>query len=416
MRTKSVLLGALLATLAPTAEVSLAQPEPLTTVTLQSGSINGRPISSTNNEVRVFPGDLLMGAFTVEVHNGMHPGVPAPVAATLTWGEPSTNWWPIADVKGLVDTFQTVDLPSGLKAPTGEGTYYIVVAMAGYCGPEELVSLSQPCEGSTAWGDLDLATLPSEVFELAAGQGWGSTFTTPPEIGMTCVKVVVSPLNTVSLGSGSINRQTISPGRRTVWVAPGGDLSGAFTVQVHNGMHLGAFAPVVATPTWGESSTGWWAVARVDGLADTVQTVELPAGLQAPAAEGIYYIAVAMAGYCEDEELLSLARPCHDPEWGDPDLATLPAQIFETAVSQGWAATPATPPEIGMASIKVVVGWPVIEAHKASGDQLVVEWNGKGTLQWAPTPEGPWTDLSGSESVTIQIDLTANRFFRVIRR
>ncbi len=224
------------------------------------------------------------------------------------------------------------------------------------------------------------------------------------------------PLNTVILQSGTINGQTINRSSATVRVFTGDPLLGSFTGQVHNGMDPRTLAPVAATLTWGEPSTVWWPIADVKGMVDTVQTVYLPSGLKAPTTEGTYYLAVAMAGYCSADELLSLAQPCHGSDWGDPDLATLPAEIFETAASQGWAATPATPPEIGMASIKIVVGRPVLEPPQASGGQITIKWDRAGTLQWGPTPNGPWTDLSGRESISVLIDLKVNRFFRVIRR
>jgi len=48
-----------------------------------------------------------------------------------------------------------------------------------------------------------------------------------------------------------------------------------------------------------------------------------------------------------------------------------------------------------------------------SGNDLILSWQGTGTLQTANTPSGPWTDLPGATSPATQSMLTSGPFFRV---
>lgn len=224
--------------------------------------------------------------------------------------------------------------------------------------------------------------------------------------------------NTVTLGSGSINGQSVSGSNRRVTVEAGATLTGSFTVRVRNTMSSGAVAPVVGTPTWGTPSSSWWTVGTVTGKADTTLTVNLPSGLKAPTTAGSYYLAVAMAGYCNGEELASLARPCGGASWGNPDLATQASGVFETGAAQGWANTTGDPPEIGLTSVIVEV---------VGGIKLDVDIIGGGLVWMDPAgPEYPvgtrvrleaiadpgyafagWGgDLNGSSSV---VELTLTR-------
>jgi alpha-tubulin suppressor-like RCC1 family protein len=52
----------------------------------------------------------------------------------------------------------------------------------------------------------------------------------------------------------------------------------------------------------------------------------------------------------------------------------------------------------------------------AVSSQFVVRWNGFGTLQWAPTPLGPYTDVGCQGTSYTNLDMSAPaRFFRLRR-
>jgi Concanavalin A-like lectin/glucanases superfamily len=57
---------------------------------------------------------------------------------------------------------------------------------------------------------------------------------------------------------------------------------------------------------------------------------------------------------------------------------------------------------------------PVFRSVRLEGQTVVLEWTGRGTLQWAQRVSGPWTYLSGATNSpqTVAVD-SAQRFFRI---
>jgi alpha-tubulin suppressor-like RCC1 family protein len=57
----------------------------------------------------------------------------------------------------------------------------------------------------------------------------------------------------------------------------------------------------------------------------------------------------------------------------------------------------------------------LLQAHLTS-DGLVIQWNGAGSLQWAPKPSGPFADVLGQGNSWTNMDMSAPaRFFRLRR-
>jgi hypothetical protein len=132
------------------------------------------------------------------VHNGMPGSAIAPVAATPTWGDPSTVYWGVAPSVPSGDSVVTVCAPANLVAPLTPGTYYIVVAMAGTYNYEQIMSGTHPAYPAD-WqhGNL-VAHLPACDFEMAALLGFiPFDWYTPPSgtsrgfMAMTTIRVVV---------------------------------------------------------------------------------------------------------------------------------------------------------------------------------------------------------------------------------
>jgi hypothetical protein len=57
----------------------------------------------------------------------------------------------------------------------------------------------------------------------------------------------------------------------------------------------------------------------------------------------------------------------------------------------------------------------LLQAHLA-GNGLIIQWNGTGTLQWALTPTGPFTDIPCQGNSWTNLDMsTPTKFFRLRR-
>jgi hypothetical protein len=73
----------------------------------------------------------------------------------------------------------------------------------------------------------------------------------------------------------------------------------------------------------------------------------------------------------------------------------------------------------GQQLVNASVSWllatpqPVINVGTISGNSLTLTWNLGGTLQAAPTPNGPWLNVSTTNTFTTTITNNTARFFRV---
>jgi alpha-tubulin suppressor-like RCC1 family protein len=63
-----------------------------------------------------------------------------------------------------------------------------------------------------------------------------------------------------------------------------------------------------------------------------------------------------------------------------------------------------------------LVPGPGLLQYAWSGSQFVVRWSGSGTLQWAPTPQGPYTDVGVQANSYTNLNMSAPaKFFRLRR-
>lgn len=91
-----------------------------------------------------------------------------------------------------------------------------------------------------------------------------------------------------------------------------------------------------------------------------------------------------------------------DDSYGQINVPGALANVFAVASGNyhGLALTPA----LGL-----------LEA-RLNASQLVVQWSGLGTLQWAPTPLGPYTDVGSQGNCYTNLDMSAPaKFFRLRR-
>lgn len=347
-----ILTAVLAALAAPTSSV-FAQ----NTVSLLSGTLAGQAISSANFQVTVSPGAAIQGNLSVQVFNQMPGSAIAPVAATPTWGNPSTSYWQVASWVGTGYSTQSVTV--NLTAPTTMGVYYIAVAMSGTYNSAQMMSGTHPAWDADWENGNKVALLPRCDFEMAAAQSWIPFNWYSPEIGLipselalTVIRVIVldgGDHNKVSLLGGTLAGQSFTPGDQQINVAPGAAIQGSLSVQTHNIMPSSAIAPLAATPTWGNPSSSHWTINASVSTGDSLHTV--PVSLTAPTTPGSYHLVVAMAGTYNSAQMMSGTHPAWEADWvnGNP-VALLPDCDFEIANLLGWTPFNWYMPGSGMAT------------------------------------------------------------------
>ncbi|MCX7805137.1 MAG: hypothetical protein N3A38_08105, partial [Planctomycetota bacterium] len=142
-------------------------------------------------------------------------------------------------------------------------------------------------------------------------------------------------INRIMLVSGTLNGIRIDPSSPVIRVSAGTRITGSILVRVLNRMPPAAIAPVAATPTWGNPQTNYWRVSPHVSIGETMQTVKVD--LAAPENTGTYYIAVAMAGTYNIEQILSGTHPAWEADWKRGNKVALqPHEVFERAIRRGW--------------------------------------------------------------------------------
>jgi len=350
--------------------------EPHNTVTLLNGTVAGQTVAPGQYAITVAPGATIQGSFSVRIHNAMPSSAIAPLAATPTWGTPSTSYWEVDPWLPSGDSTRTVQV--NLTAPSTPGTYYVAVAMGGTYNSAQLMSGTHPGYPADWVNGNKVALLPASNFETAAANGWipfnwyTPTGPAAAELAVTAIKVTVEQLNrnTVTLLNGTVAGQTVGAGQRAITVAPGATIQGSFSVRIHNAMPGSAIAPLAATPTWGAPSTSYWEIDPWLPSGDSTRTVQV--NLTAPTTPGIYYVAVAMGGTYNSAQIMSGTHAAYPADWVNGNkVALLPASNFETAAANGWIPfnwyTPAGPAaaELAITALRVVVAGPGVTLQKA---------------------------------------------------
>ena len=94
----------------------------------------------------------------------------------------------------------------------------------------------------------------------------------------------------ITVTSGTLNSQALSPGNPRIVVAPGDPITGTVNIHVENNGGTGDIFPVCATPSWGDHASSGWTIDtwlhNPPGTADYPEAITLTA----PVAPGTYYI------------------------------------------------------------------------------------------------------------------------------
>ena len=429
------------------------------TLSLGTGTLAGQNIRPDSIEITVAPSTPIYGNVSVLYHNEMSPGAVAPIAATPTWGQPSTSYWSVADWAPTGDSTHNVAV--NLVAPATAGTYYVIIAAAGTYDCAQIMSGTHP--GWPAdWSNGNIvARLPKPNFDNAALNGWipfnwySPNGPVPGEMAMTVVKVIVTggaAHNTLSLGTGTLAGQNITRANNQITVSSGSLIQGSFSVAFHNEMSPSAVAPIAAVPNWLDCSSNYWCVESWAPAGDSTHTVQV--NQIAPGSPGTYYLIVASAGTYDCAQIISGTHPGWPARWDTGNsVCSLSSSTLELAAANGWIAfnwySPNGPVsgEMAMTVVKVVVNVPrhnilsitggtlagqVLNPSSspkqivvAPGQQLTGTFNLNYTNQMDPGAVAPiaatptwgdpassyWTVASsaptGGSSYTVQVNLTA---------
>jgi len=114
------------------------------------GSINNQVVDAERDTVSVVVGERLQGSFNVVTNNTMHAGAVAPLAATVTWGERTTQYWTVND--WIATGEHTYSIPVDCVAPDTPGDYYLIVGFSGvYTGAQVMSSTTTARDA--VWND-----------------------------------------------------------------------------------------------------------------------------------------------------------------------------------------------------------------------------------------------------------------------
>ena len=94
----------------------------------------------------------------------------------------------------------------------------------------------------------------------------------------------------ISLVGGSGAFASMLPTQKIVFVEPGGDLTGRLVLHVlrRSSQTSGTGDPLIATPSWGDSATSWFVVAR--SVSAGYSEIDADVRLVAPRDPGVYSI------------------------------------------------------------------------------------------------------------------------------
>lgn len=129
----------------------------IATISLNDGQINGQNIDAVDNIITVSPGEVLSGSINITSYSGYDSptGSIYTEAASAIWGDRGEHVWTISSHGGYPGTREfTVNIPSGLTAPTDLGLHYIVMAGAATFTANEVMSATGwMYSGPDMWDD-----------------------------------------------------------------------------------------------------------------------------------------------------------------------------------------------------------------------------------------------------------------------
>lgn len=140
--------------------------------------------------------------------------------------------------------------------------------------------------------------------------------------------------STLFLQSGNLNGQSISASSRTITVTPGQSISGSITVSHNSAWPTNINIPFGWTPSWGNHQTSFVPAGMAQGAGS--KTVNI--NVQAPTAQGTYYILLAFRAEIDAGDVFSMTNWARSggEVWNDGnDIADFSATKINTANANG---------------------------------------------------------------------------------
>ena len=141
-------------------------------VFLNSGTLNGQQITSSNPFLSITPGQAISGTINLMVANDHGGHAVFPVEATPTWGDHQSGYW---DVPISVPSYGTArrDVTIDLTAPSTPGVYAIIFAAQAEFSGGYITSATHWPSGSPRWnnGD-DIAGWSASQIDFAIANGY----------------------------------------------------------------------------------------------------------------------------------------------------------------------------------------------------------------------------------------------------
>jgi hypothetical protein len=128
-----------------------ADPGATSSLLLQSGTVNGQSISSSNKQITVQPGQAITGSVTLGYTSTWPSNAGIQLIGTPNWGTHSTSFTSYGALATPTASSKTVSL--NYNAPTTPGTYYIILAYRAEVTGAQVASMTNWAYGSPVWDD-----------------------------------------------------------------------------------------------------------------------------------------------------------------------------------------------------------------------------------------------------------------------
>ena len=357
----------------------------------------------------------------------------AAVAVSTT---PSFSWTPSMGANKYWLTVATTQaaLPSNIHSTTCPGTCVISINLTGNNYMPAAALVSNMTYYWEVQGYLDTVSPTQQGPFSQAGSFTTAQASTGADPGAT---------SSLTLVSGTLNGQTVSPSSRTVTVQSGNSLVGSFVVQVNSTFASNAALAMGVTPNWAAHSTSFKDLGSfatpVTGLLRTINV-----NVTVPTTPGTYYLIAAFGNQTSAAQVMSSTDSSYGTAvWGNgDDVADWSPTAISIANSSGTVRTnylfqggiyflwvPATALEVVVTAPAPTLIAPATPltfqyqqgvAGSLPGKSLQVDSSIPGTIVYvsvATTDGGNWLNLSAntltlpsSLNVTVAPGLTAGNY------
>ncbi|MCR6692027.1 MAG: PKD domain-containing protein [archaeon YNP-LCB-003-016] len=305
-------------------------------VKLNSATLNGQTISTSNPELRVAPSSKITGTVTFTVENVQPGSWITPVIWVTSWERGTVANGKVRVVTNDIRTTQQFTINIDVTAPSSPGTYYIGFFAGWMYNPDEVASNDHPPnygDGDDVW-DMRMSDWESVIKNGQAPEG--AVYRMPGR----AIRVIVQEeyYLKVDFSRAVVNGQPLGIENPEISIQPGAKISGFLEVIVNNKRGGPWITPVIGTVSWGRQLTGqskgWFVTITSDAPTGT-STQRFEFSLTAPTAPGTYYIGIFTGWMYSGEEVASNDHP---PQFGDgDDVWDMKQSDWESIIKNGQA-------------------------------------------------------------------------------